>query len=77
MTEDQIDIEKIAHDYSHIISTPLLPLLRINYIKNQIKNLPYEVIENNYSLIVKVPGKSTRKMVFMTHLDHPGIIVKK
>jgi len=74
--KDSAALRKIAQAYSQILSTPFIPQPRINFIKSFIKELPFEVVENNYALIVKVPGLSSKKLVLMSHLDHPGIIVK-
>lgn len=70
------DLGKIAKDYSKVLSAPFLPQPRINYIKSLLKDSPFEIIENDYALIVKVQGVSSQKLVFMSHLDHPGIVVK-
>jgi putative aminopeptidase FrvX len=70
------ELEKLTKAYSQVLSAPLLPLPRITFLKEQFKDLPYEITENNYSLTVKVPGESTQKLVYMSHLDHPGIVVK-
>ncbi len=69
-------LRNIARDYSQVLSTPFLPQARINFIKSFLKDTPFEIIETDYSLIVKVTGLSSRKLVLMSHLDHPGIIIK-
>lgn len=77
LSQEEIrNLDKITQDYSQILSAPFLPLPRINYIKSLLKASPFEIIENDYSLIVKVRGISSQKLVFMSHLDHPGIVVK-
>lgn len=74
--EETQNLNKITQDYSQILSVPFLPLPRINYIKSLLKDSLFEIIENDYSLIVKVKGISSQKLIFMSHLDHPGIVVK-
>ena len=36
----------------------------------------YEYINNNYSIIVRVPRSDRPKLIIMTHADHPGVILK-
>lgn len=77
LSQEEIrNLDKITQDYSQILSAPFLPQLRINFIKSFLRDFPFEIIENDYSLIVKVRGISSQKLVFMSHLDHPGIVVK-
>lgn len=71
------DIQNITQNLQDIPNVPFLINPIKKYIKKVIKESGYELGESDYSLIVnfiKNPGK--RKLIFMAHTDHPGIIIK-
>lgn len=59
---------------SAVPSSPFLPGPRINFLNNFIVDKQLEIIPDDYSLIIKA-GSGKRKLVLMTHLDHPGIVL--
>ena len=68
---------KYLKELSKIPSTPFLPKLRIDYITTKLKenNINFQI--NDYVIIANnnADGKfeNKPKLVFMTHLDHPGM----
>lgn len=68
---------KILNEIQHIPSTPFIVKPIKKYLQNYLNNkqITYEI--NNYCLVVKQGKIGTKKLVFMAHTDHPGIILNK
>ncbi len=64
-------------DLATVPNVPFLPKPRINYLTELFSRHKITYTQNAYSIIVEsnsTPGAS--KLVFMTHLDHPGIALR-
>ncbi len=56
-------------------SSPFVVGAQVRYVEHFLTKHGYEYKKTSYSLIVNVPAKSRRKLVVMTHLDHPGAVL--
>lgn len=67
---------EILREYSEIPATPFLVNPRLQFLRNFLDKRKISYIKDKYSLVVTIPGFSDQKLVLMSHLDHPGIVVK-
>lgn len=68
---------EILKEMIQVPNAPFSPLGRINYLKSFFEAIGITYEETNYALIVKKGNlQATNKIVVMSHVDHPGFILK-
>lgn len=76
--KDSLYLKTIEHlkKINSIPSSPFAVSLQVKFLEETLKQLGYEYDKSEYSLIVRVQPKvkNTKKLVLMTHLDHPGAV---
>lgn len=75
------NIIKIFEEYQKVPNVPFLPQFTSKFIKYYLEKENVEYYENAYTIIInsqptKDQNTETKKMVFMAHMDHPGIVIK-
>ncbi len=69
-------LKNIIEQLYSIPNAPFSVTHRSTYIKDAIRNASLENTETPYYIYTKLSNGKERKIVFMSHLDHPGFVFK-
>lgn len=68
---------EILKEMVKVPNAPFSPIARIKFLKDFFSKNNLECEENDYALIVRQGSENaTNKIVIMSHIDHPGFILK-
>jgi putative aminopeptidase FrvX len=68
---------KILQEIQEVPSSPFLPKPQKRFVKSFLKKNQIPFTEDSHSIIANpVKNPSAPKLVFLTHLDHPGFVLK-
>ena len=72
---------KLFEEYQKIPNVPFLTKFTSKFIRHYLDNNSIKYTETPYSIIVNFKpenkeANNKRKIIFMAHLDHPGIVIK-
>lgn len=76
--QDTDQIFRILQELETIPNVPFLPIPRIHYIENFLKQHHIEYVKNDFAIITKPKQRMQDQgnIFCMSHLDHPGIVLK-
>lgn len=71
------DFIKILEDLSVVPNAPFGSDPRIKFVKKYVESLGMECYEDDVSIVVRAGNRNSKhKLVFISHLDHPGFILR-